>query len=185
MDLLVIFIIAMGLAMDCFTISISNSSISGLVKPGISLKVSIAFAFAHLVALVLGYQLGGLVQNMFQGLEQWAAFMILGIVGIKMIMEVRRRHPSTKVFDINQTKVIVVLSLATAMDAFLAGVAMGVVRLGLVLPSVMVTLIVFIFTIAGMAGGSQLGLAYAKKTAYFGGSFMLMASALFLVAQFI
>lgn len=185
MDILVIFIIAMGLAMDCFTVSISNSSVSGLVKPGIPLKVSIAFTFAHLVLLILGYQLGGVVQSMFQGLEQWSAFVILGIVGLKMIMEVRRRDPATKIFDINQTRVIMVLSLATAMDAFLAGVAMGVVSLGIVTPAIMIGLIVFVFTLAGMAGGSQLGIAYAKKTAYFGGSFMLMASAIFLLSQFI
>lgn len=180
MDTLIIFIIALGLAMDCFTIGISNSSVSGLVKPGIPLKVSIAFAFAHLVFIFIGYWLGGVIQPMFEGLEKWVAFVVLGIIGIKMIMEGHKRHPTSKVFDINQVKVIVVLSLATAMDAFLAGIALGITSLGVYLSGVLVAITVFVLTLAGMAGGNQLGMAFAQRTVFFGGAFMVIASAIFL-----
>ncbi len=180
MDTLIIFIIALGLAMDCFTLGITNSSISGLVKPGVPLKVAIAFTFSHVLMLFAGYWLGGVIQSFFEGFEAWAAFVVLGIIGVKMILEARRRHPRTKVFDINEAKVIVVLSLATAMDAFLAGVALGLTRMPLHVAGLLVTTSVFVMSLAGMAGGSRLGIAYARRTAYFGGAFMLMASAIFL-----
>ncbi len=181
MDTLLIFIIALGLAMDCFTIAISNSAVSGLVKPGVPLKVAIAFAFAHLVLVFAGYWLGGVMQPMFEGLEKWVAFVVLGIIGTKMIMEGRKRHPKSKVFDINQVRVIVVLSLATAMDAFLAGIALGITGLGVYLSGIVVAITVFILTLAGMAGGGQLGMAFAQRTVFFGGAFMLMASFIFLL----
>ncbi len=180
METLIIFIIALGLAMDCFTVAISNSSVSGLVKPGIPLKTAIAFSFAHLVLLFAGYWLGGVIASMFQGLEAWVAFIILGIVGLKMIMEARKRHPKSKVFDINQAQVIVVLSLATAMDAFLAGIALGVNSMRIYLAGLLLALTVFILTLAGMVSGKDFGIAYARRTAYFGGVFLLMAALIFL-----
>ncbi len=184
MEVLILFIITLGLAMDCFTIAITNSSVSGLVKPGIPLKVAVAFAFAHLVLLFLGNWIGGLLQPMFTGVESWVAFVILVIIGLKMISEVRRRHPKSKVFDINEPKVIVILSLATAMDAFLAGLVLGITSLSVYAGGILLTVTVFILTLAGMAGGEQLGMTFAKRTGTFGGAFLLIAAAVFLF-QFI
>lgn len=180
MELIITFIIALGLAMDCFTIAISNSSVSGEVKPGIPLKVAIAFAFAHALLLYLGHALGGAIQHLFEGVETWVAFIILGIIGVKMILEARKRHPRQKVFDINQTGVILVLSLATAMDAFLTGVAVAMTTIGLNTAAILITITVFVLTLGGMAGGKQLGVAFAQRTAYFGGAFLLLAAATFL-----
>ncbi len=181
MELIITFIIALGLAMDCFTIAISNSSVSGEVRPGIPLKVAIAFTFAHVLLLYLGHALGGAIQHLFEGVETWVAFIILGIIGVKMIMEARKRHPRQKVFDINQISVILVLSLATAMDAFLTGVAVAMTTIGLNMAAILVILTVFVLTLGGMAGGKQLGVAFAQRTAYFGGAFMLLAAATFFV----
>ncbi len=180
MELIITFIIALGLAMDCFTIAISNSSVSGEVKPGVPLKVAIAFAFAHVLLLYLGHALGSAIQHLFEGVETWVAFIILGIIGVKMILEARRRHPRQKVFDINQTSVILVLSLATAMDAFLTGVAISMTTIGLNMATILVALTVFVLTLGGMAGGKQLGVAFAQRTAYFGGAFLMLAAATFL-----
>jgi len=181
MDTLILLIIALGLAMDCFTISISNSSVSGLVKPGVPLKVALVFTLSHILFMMAGYWLGEVVRPRFAGIEAWVAFAVLGIIGLKMIMEARRRHPGTKVFDINQPSVMVILSLATAMDAFLAGVAIGVVEMRLWSAALLVGVTVFILSLGGMAGGKQLGIAYARRTAYFGGAFLLMAAAIFLM----
>ncbi len=166
--------------MDCFTIAISNSSVSGEVKPGIPLKVALTFAFAHVLFLYLGNLLGGAIQHHFEGVETLVASIILGIIGIKMIMEARKRHPKQKVFDINQMGVIIVLSLATAMDAFLTGVAIAMTDIGMPLASILVAITVFVFSLGGMAGGQKLGVAFAQHTAYFGGAFMILAAATFL-----
>ncbi len=180
MELIITFIIALGLAMDCFTIAISNSSVSGEVKPGIPLKVAIAFSFAHVLLLYLGHALGGVIQHLFEGVEPRVAFIILAIIGVKMILEARKRHPRQKVFDINQTSVILVLSLATGMDAFLTGVAVAMTTIGLNMATTIVALTVFILTLGGMTGGKQLGVAFAQRTAYFGGAFLLLAATTFL-----
>ncbi|MFO7873827.1 MAG: manganese efflux pump [Bacteroidales bacterium] len=181
METMVIFILALGLAMDCFAISISNSSLAGEVKPGSPLKTAIAFAFAHMVLLFLGHWLGGAIQSMFANIETMIAFIILVIIGSKMIMEAVKRHPKSKVFDINQAKVIVVLSLATSMDAFLVGLALGITSMTIVLSGILITITVFILTLAGMAGGQQFGIGFTKRVTMFGGIFLLLAALHFLL----
>lgn len=185
METLIIFVIALGLAMDCFAIAISNSAISGQVKPGIPLKTAIAFAFSHLVLLFAGYWLGQAVGSWFEGVQQWVAIVIFVIIGSKMIIEALKRQPKTKVFDINAGKVIVVLSIATAMDAFLAGVALGINNMGISLAAFLVTISVFVFTLSGLAGGKNFGMAFAKNIAITGGIFILMAAASFLSQLFL
>ena len=185
MEILIIFVIALGLAMDCFAIAISNSAISGKVKPGIPLKTAIAFAFSHLVMLFAGFWLGQAVGRWFEGIEQWVAIIIFLIIGSKMIIEARKRQPKTKVFDINAGRVIVVLSIATAMDAFLAGVALGITGMEVWLAALLVTISVFIFTLTGLAGGKNFGMAFAKNIAITGGIFILMAAASFLSQLFL
>ncbi len=175
MNTLILFLLALGLAMDCFAISISNSSISGLVKPGIPLKVAIAFTFAHIVMLFLGYQLGGLIQSLFEGIEPLTALFILLFIGSKMIMDARKRKPQSKVFDINETRVIITLSIAGSMDAFLAGVATGIQEMYFAFAAILVATTVFIFSLAGMAGGQNFGLMYAKNIGLVGGILVILA----------
>ena len=166
--------------MDCFAVSITNSSISGLVKPGIPLKTALVFSLSHFLLTWIGFWLGGLLAPLVVGIEAWVAFMVFSIIGFKMIYEAMRRHPQAKVFDINRLGVILALSLATSMDAFLAGVVIGILAGPVWLASVLFAITVFIFTLSGLAGGKGLGLIFAKRTAIFGGAFMVFAAFWFL-----
>lgn len=176
------FLIALGLAMDCFAVSISNSSVSGLVKPGIPLKTAIIFTVSHMVLIGLGYWLGGLFGKMVEGMEPVVAFFLLASIGAKMIFEAYRRHPESKVFDINRLGVVLALSLATGMDALLVGLAVAVLAGSAWLIAGLTGLLVFVFTLGGLAGGSQLGLNFAKKTAMFGGAFLVIAGLWYLLS---
>lgn len=182
MNTIILFIIALGLAMDCFTISISNSSVSGLVKPGIPLKTAIMFTLAHILLVWLGYRLGLAMANLVAGMELWIAFFVFASIGGKMIFDAYRRNPEAKVFDINSMRVILGLSLATSMDSFLVGIVIALLLWPLGLTMGLIAITVFVFTLSGLAGGINLGLPFARKTAYFGGAFMLIAAIWFLVS---
>ncbi|MDR4987652.1 MAG: manganese efflux pump [Bacteroidales bacterium] len=180
METLVIFILALGLAMDCFAIAISNSDLSGTVKAGVPLKLAIAFAFAHLVLLFAGYHLGSSLQSLFLGAERFVALFVFLFIGSKMIMDARKRKPQSKVFDINATRVIVVLSIASGIDAFLAGIALGINGLKIYLAGLLVALTVFVFTLGGMAGGRHFGMPFSKTIAIIGGLLLIMGGISFM-----
>jgi manganese efflux pump family protein len=185
METIIIFIVALGLAMDCFSLSIVNSSLSGQVKPGIPLQASILFALGHFLFLMLGSWLSGFLENMFAGREAWAAFVVFTVVGVKMIREAVRRSPGAKVFDINNMSVILVMALAASMDALLVGIAFGLVNARIFLAAGLVAFASFLFTLSGLAGGQHFGLAFAKKTSIFGGVFMFIVALHYLFSVFV
>ncbi len=180
METLIIFIVALALAMDCFSVAISNSAISGKVLPGTPLKLSLLFALGHLLFLRLGYWLGEILYPRFDGMQMWVTVIILGILGSKMLLDAQKRKPESKVFEVNETRVMVFLTLATSMDALIAGVALGMAEMKFILAAAAVVPSVFILTLGGMAGGKNLGLAYAKTTGVFGGVFMWLSAIILL-----
>jgi len=181
LDILILFIIALGLAMNCFGLAIANSSVSGKVAPGIPLKTAIAFALSHFILSFGGYYLGKWAHYTVDGIEGWSSFIILMIIGVKMIMEAVRRRPETKVFDINNARVIFALSIAAGMNALLAGLVLGIMAAPILKAAFLVALLVFFFTLFGLAGGQNLGLPFAKRVTIFGGAFLIVAGFRFLM----
>jgi manganese efflux pump family protein len=181
METLILFIIAFGLAMDSFAVAITNSTVSGTVKPGIPLKASLVFAFSHIILFLAGSFAGARFQDTFQEYGHWIAVTIFLVSGLKMIGDAIRRRPEAKVFDINNTRVIVLLSLAVAMDAFLAGIALGFMGVRPFPAALIIAIAVWLFTFSGLAGGHRLGLSFVKPTAIFGGICMLIAATHYLL----
>jgi putative Mn2+ efflux pump MntP len=175
LDILIIFVIALGLAMNCFGLAIANSALSGKVVPGIPIKTAIAFSLSHFILLFGGYYLGKLVHYTVKGIEGWSAFIILMIVGVKLIMEALRRRPETRVFDINNPRVIFALSIATGMNALLSGLVFGIMSASALTGALFTAFVVFIFTLFGLSGGKSLGLPFAKRVSIFGGAFLIVA----------
>ena len=181
MDLLILFVIALGLAMNCFGLAIANSSISGKVLPGVPLRTSLAFGLSHFILTYGGFFLGRWAHYTVEGIEGWSSFIILMIIGVKMIMEAIRKRPETKVFDINNRRVIFALSLAAGMNALLAGVVLGIMSAPILKTAILVALTVFFFTLFGMVRGHQMGMPFAKRVFIFGGAFLIIAGFRFLI----
>jgi putative Mn2+ efflux pump MntP len=181
LDLLILFIIALGLAMNCFGLAIANSSISGQVLPGVPLRTSLAFALSHFILSYAGFYLGKWAHYTVAGIEGWSSFIILMIIGVKMIMEAMRKRPETKVFDINNRRVIFALSVASGMNALLAGLVLGIMSAPIFKAAALVAITVFFFTFFGMVRGHQMGMPFAKRVTIFGGAFLIIAGFRFLM----
>ena len=134
------------------------------------------FAISHFILFFAGHQLGLWFQPMMGNTENWIAFIIFLFIGLKMISEARRKKPEAKVVDINNTRVMLLLSLAIGIDAMLVGLALGLMTHLFLLPALVIAFLVFVFTLGGMAGGKNLGLPFAKRTAIFGGLFMFIVA---------
>lgn len=181
MDLLILFVIALGLAMNCFGLAIANSSLSGKVLPGVPLRTSLTFALSHFVFSYAGFYLGKWAHYTVEGIEGWSSFIILMIIGVKMIMEAIRKRPETKVFDINSRGVIIALSVASGMNALLAGLVLGIMAAPILKAALLIAVTVFFFTFFGMLRGHQMGMPFAKRVTIFGGAFLIIAGFRFLM----
>lgn len=184
MNVLVFFLIALGLALNCFGLAIVNSSLSGKVLPRVPLITAITFALSHLVYSLIGRFVGSLVLPKVQSIELVAAFFIVAAIGVKMIWEARKKIHQTHVFDINDNKVIAALSVATGLNALSIGLVAAILAFPFYSLALLVAIPVFALTYFGLANGQNLGLQFASKASSFGGVLLLLVAVFFLLRFF-
>ncbi len=166
-------ILSLGLSMDCFGVSIINGMAPETLQPGTKLKVAFSFAMAHCIMIIAGFYLGGTIESLVKNIDHWIAFLILSFVGLKMIVTSIRSNPLTKAFDINKTGVILSLSVATSIDALIAGTSIPFLNYRLGLTAIILTVVVFIITFIGIHTGQKLGLLFGKRAGAVGGIFLI------------
>ena len=114
-------LLSVALAMDCFTVSIT-CGLQKTIKLDRALLVAFLFSFFQGVMTLLGSVIGGVFKLTIISFSHWVAFVLLFIIGLKMIMDGRNFSIRTKTFDITRIKIILLLSVATSIDAFFIGV---------------------------------------------------------------
>ncbi len=180
MNTLIVFILALALSMDCFAIAIVNSNTGEQGRNGAALKAAIMFAAGHFLLLLAGYWIGGFFVQAFANVKAWVVLFIFFLIAVKMIRDGVRNHPQSRAFDIQNIRVVFALALAGSMDALLVGIALGLTEARAMQAATFVAIAVFLFTFSGLTGGKQLGLSFARRTAIFGGVFMIIAAGYFL-----
>lgn len=184
MNIVVFFLIALGLGLNCFGLAIVNSSLSGRVNPGVPFKTALTFSLSHMVYSFAGLFLGNLLQSKVQGVELIAAFFIVAAVGAKMLWEARKKIHQTHVFDINDNKVIATLSVATGLNALSIGLVAAILAFPFYSLALLVAVPVFALTYFGLASGQNLGIQFASKASSFGGVLLLLVAVFFLLQFF-
>lgn len=150
-------LIGLALAMDCFTVGITCG-----------LQRTIKLPRAILMALCFGVFQGGmpligsLIGYVFKGsvisFAHWIAFTLLFIIGLKMFMEGRSYSLKNHTFDVSSFKVILLLSLATSIDAFVTGIGFGMqyndVQVAVL--TLVIIAVTFVMTLIGWKSGEKL-----------------------------
>lgn len=176
MNLLTIIGIAVGLAMDAFAVAIAV----GCMLPRLTFRhyFRLSFHFGLFQALMplCGWYLGTKVEHLIGGIDHWAAFGLLAIIGAKMIQESRSPNKglNTALKDPTRKWSLMILSIATSVDAFAVGLSIALLRVEILTPVVIIGIVALAFTIGGMLCGSRLG-GYLGKRAELWGGILLIA----------
>ena len=173
MELFEIIVIAIGLAMDAFAVSICK----GLSMKKIDWKKAIIIAvyFGAFQALmpVLGYFLGSTFSVFVQKVDHWIAFILLSIIGVNMIKEstddeVEKRNDNV------DFKTMVVLAIATSIDALAVGVTFAFFEVNILLAILIIGIITFILSIFGVIIGNKFGDKFQNKAELAGGIILII-----------
>lgn len=173
MELFEIIVIAIGLAMDAFAVSICK----GLSMKKIDWKKAIIIAvyFGTFQALmpVLGYYLGSSFSAFVQKVDHWIAFILLSIIGVNMIKEstddeVEKRNDNV------DFKTMVVLAIATSIDALAVGVTFAFFEVNILLAISIIGIITFILSIFGVIIGNKFGDKFQNKAELAGGIILII-----------
>lgn len=179
MSLLTVLFIAIGLAMDAFAVSLATGCTLGeKVRPGHVIRMAGAFGLFQALMPAIGWFGGSRLADSLAGFDHWIAFVLLAAIGIKMIVEGIRGDcdaPSKK--DPTRGIVLLMLAIATSIDALAVGLSFGLVRSPIVVPVVIIGVVAAAFSAVGILFGRRLGCAFGKRMEIAGGVILVLIGA--------
>ncbi len=168
-----LFLLAVGLSMDAFAVSVCK----GLAMPGITIKkasiVGVWFGGFQALMPLLGYFLGVQFKDKITAIDHWIAFILLGIIGVNMIIESLSNtcEASSGSLDI---KTMFGLAVATSIDALAVGITFAFLHVNILPAVAFIGSITFILSFAGTKVGNVFGAKYKAKAELAGGIILIL-----------
>ncbi|MDR0736677.1 MAG: manganese efflux pump MntP family protein [Zoogloeaceae bacterium] len=177
MGLFEIVVISLGLAMDAFAVSIAlglstkNLGYREMIIPGIHFG---AFQFLMPVA---GYFAGVYFAHGIQNLDHWIAFVLLGLIGGKMIKESFSKDDEDAARYSFRFVKMLVLALATSIDALAVGVTFAFFAVNILKAAAIIGVITFFISVCGVKIGNLFGARFKSKAEFTGGAILILIGA--------
>lgn len=177
MEFPVIFAIAVSLGIDAFAVAVSVGVL--LVRPSLRQTFRLAFHFGLFQFLmpVVGWWLGGIFVAFLKAVDHWVAFAILAGLGVKVLADARAGNDgNTERYQGDPTRKgsLLLLSVATSIDALAIGVTMACLDVDIVGVSVVIGLVAAVMTVIGLFSGRLLGMTVSKYAGYAGGILLIL-----------
>lgn len=168
MNLAELFLISLGLSMDCFAVALVSGSCNHLSWKDV-LKMSLLFGLFQGAMPVVGWIFGSSLRELIASVDHWIAFAILAFIGIKMIVQAFRAGEQKRPVEIRKMTVLLSLSVATSIDALITGVGFGFIRVNILEAAVIISVITFLVSVAGASMGGRTSFLPAKWAEIAGG----------------
>ena len=175
MGLIELFIIAVGLSMDAFAVSICKGLSLGKIKIRHMLLAGVWFGGFQAIMPAAGYFLGSFFADMITKYAHWVAFILLAIIGGNMIKESREDDDCCCDADAAMdVKTMFLLAVATSIDAAAVGVSFAFLKVDIVPAVLFIGCITFICSAIGVKIGSLFGTRYKSKAEFAGGLVLII-----------
>lgn len=181
MGFLDLFFISVGLAMDAFAVSLTSGVIIKDLKIKNALKIGLFFGLFQCIMPILGWLAGINFSNYIKTFDHWIAFFLLGFIGAKMIYEALSTKKDDSEDKINKdplnNKLLFFLAIATSIDALAVGVffaAGGENALAILKDGLIIGVITFIISFAGVFLGKKFGSLFQKQAEIAGGIILII-----------
>jgi putative Mn2+ efflux pump MntP len=194
-ELLTIVLIAVGLAMDAFAVAVSSGFAIKKLHVRYALKIACFFGGFQGIMPVIGWLAGLTVRQYVAHVDHWIAFGLLTLIGAKMIYEtgviekaerevervvpVRDAWPGAEpeetmtVGNQHSLYTLLVLSVATSIDALIVGMSLSLVTTGIAVPALVIGLVTFGMALGGVYLGQRVGHFFEKRIGIVGGVILI------------
>lgn len=171
-------LIALGLSMDAFAVSVASGATMKRLHLPNALKMGLFFGGFQALMPVLGWAAGLSARSFMSGWDHWIAFGLLAAIGGKMLWEAFKIKeeeecggPKTCPFD---TGTLTVLAIATSIDALAVGITFSVLSVSIITPVLVIGLITFAMSVGGVKIGSAGGHFFEHKMEAAGGVVLIV-----------
>lgn len=159
--------------MDAFAVSICKGLSMKKLDWKKAIIIALYFGIFQAVMPVIGYFLGTTFESLVTQIDHWIAFILLGIIGINMIKEAFS-NDSENVNDKVDFKTMIILAIATSIDALAIGITFAFFKTNLLLAVIIIGIITFMLSLIGVKIGNKFGNKYEKKAEIFGGVILIL-----------
>jgi manganese efflux pump family protein len=166
-------LLSVGLAMDAFSVCISYGVCQPKARFFSCLRLPISTGTFQFIMPILGWFGGKLIGGFLNDYSKWIAFAIFMIIGIKMIIDSLTKKEDCEVVDISKGIKLLIVSIATSIDAFAAGLSLGLLKEPLLLSAGLIGGITFVISLAGVYLGKFAGHILGKWADLFGGLILI------------
>ena len=173
MDMLSIVIIAVGLAMDAFAVSVTSGITIKRLHINHALRIALFFGLFQAIMPIIGWLAGLSLRDYISAVDHWIAFGLLSFIGCKMIYESVTVQSSEKEIDPLNVYVLLVLSVATSIDALAVGVSFAFLKVSIVTPVIIIGTITFMLSYLGVYIGDRIGHFFESKIEIAGGLLLI------------
>lgn len=174
MGILELLILAIGLSMDAFAVSVCK----GLAMKKLEFKnmaiVGLWFGGFQALMPTIGYFLGVQFKNQITAIDHWIAFVLLGIIGVNMIKEACSKDDEEEVKANLDVKTMFMLAIATSIDALAVGITFAFLSVNLVHAVTFIGITTFILSAVGVGIGNIFGTKYKAKAEIAGGIILIL-----------
>jgi putative Mn2+ efflux pump MntP len=180
-----ILLIALSLSMDAFAVSVSAAACSKNLRHAHMLRASAAFGIFQFLMPLAGWFLGTAFSSLIQSFDHWIAFGLLSLVGGKMLFEVYEEwkdNPDScecptgdevKKRDLSSKRIVLVLALATSIDALAVGMSFSIIGRTAMRPSLIIGFVTFTLCSFGFFFGRRIGCMLGRYAQLAGGLVLL------------
>ena len=177
MNLLELFILSIGLAMDAFAVAICKGLSIKKLKLKQPVIVGLYFCIFQALMPLIGYLLGKQFSDKIASIDHWVAFILLSAIGGNMIWEVLKKEDESCCAEETVTddenvlnfKSMIVLAVATSIDALAVGVTFAFLKVNIIMATSAIGFITFVISMAGVYIGKLFGCRLKTKAELAGG----------------
>jgi putative Mn2+ efflux pump MntP len=172
MDFVTVILIAIGLAMDAFAVSIARGI--SVNKNKLRSAILLASLFGGFQALmpVIGWIAGLGLKDIIMGVDHWIAFGLLAFIGAKMIYDTSKGEDG-KEEDITLIAALT-LAIATSIDALMVGLSFAFLETSILIPILIIGVVTFALSFVGVVFGSGMGRIFGKNIKILGGLILIL-----------
>jgi len=170
-------LLALGLALDASAVSLGVGTAGHAHSARPIFRISFHFGLFQGLMTLLGWAAGSGLAHVIAGIDHWVAIVLLALVGVRMIFSGFDPRAETRTVDPTRGLTLILLSIATSIDAAAAGLSLAVLGYPIAFPAVAVGLVTGGLSLAALTIGRRLGNAFGKRMEIVGGLVLLFIGA--------
>ncbi|MBN1798769.1 MAG: manganese efflux pump [Spirochaetales bacterium] len=167
--------------MDALAVSVANGFSIKKIKLHQALRIALAFGLFQAAMPVVGWALGMTFTGIIQSFDHWIVFGLLSIIGAKMIYESFHMDKSCQNKNCLHFPTLLLLSLATSIDALAAGLSFAIIGMRIMLAVLIIGGVTALLCFAGVYIGNRIGHFFENKLEFTGGIILIAIGAKILI----